>query len=84
MVLCHQGRECLRAAFNVDPVSRQIPFEPIKLVVCWESGSSSVGVSELWALRTRLGARQSLPQGHAKPSWPQQHLIKLRDSNTIK
>lgn len=85
MVLCNQGRECLRdAAFNMDPELRQIPFEPVKLVVRSESGRSSVGVCELWALRTSLGALQSVPQDRAQLSRPQQRLIKLRDSNTIK
>ena len=68
----------------MDPELRQIPFEPIKLVVSYESESSSVGVSELWVFRTSLGALRSIPQDCAQPSWPQQHLIKLRDSNTIK
>ena len=45
------------AAFNVDPGLRQIPLEPVKLVVCYLARlEKQCWSSELWAFQTSLGA----------------------------
>lgn len=45
---------------------------------------AALGTLSCGHLRTSLGALQSIPQDCTQPSPPQQRLIKLRDSNTIK